>query len=325
MRIVVYKGFDLKFLKEQKIEPLINNNYEDKLNYLKLDDNYKNQIMMSILSNINSDKECFISYEEFELAYEHIILFSGQNNLSIKIINNNIYTGLYPLNLSISDDLYAKYLENKEQENSRKEIDKDVEQINKFYSDIYFDGNQLYGSYYNYEFINPDIEEINDYYNAIDESPEEAEYDYLVDIGNDYDRYIEHINNIKQNNYKKIAYKKLCQTSVSESILQSLKAYCLYLNIDNLFELKKDYTKATPIKEELKNIARTVLKREDFDFRLIKFYKQPDINQELEDISQGDIMEYIVDEAEKAYAGKSYRDIFITAPTSSLFLLFLNS
>ena len=105
MKIVVYKGFDSKFLREQKIEPLINNDYEDKLNYLKLDDNYKNQIIMSILSNINSNKEYFISYEEFELVYEHIILFSGQSNLSIKIINNNIYTGLYPLNISVSDGI----------------------------------------------------------------------------------------------------------------------------------------------------------------------------------------------------------------------------
>ena len=317
MKLVVYKGFDNDFLKAQKIEPLINNNYEDKCNYLKLDDNYKNQIMMAVLSNINLDKEFFITYEEFELAYDHIILFSAQNSLSIRVINNNIYVGLYPLNISISDELYNKYQENKIDENTRKETDKEVEKINKFYSDIYFDDDKYYVSYYNYEFINPDIEEIDNYFNVIDLSEEEAEYDYLVDIGNDYDRYIEHIKNIKQNNYKKIAFKKLCQTTVSDSILQSLKAYCSYLNIDILFELKKDYTTATPIKEELKNIARTVLKRDDFEFRSIKFYKQPDIDQELEDISQGDIMEYIVEEAEKAYSGKSYRDIFITAPTGA--------
>ena len=109
MKIVVYKGFDNEFLKAQIIEPLLNNNYEDKSNYLKLDDNYKNQIMMAVLSNINMDKEFFITYEEFELAYDHIILFSAQNSLSIRIINNNIYVGLYPLNVSISNELYNKY------------------------------------------------------------------------------------------------------------------------------------------------------------------------------------------------------------------------
>lgn len=317
MKIVVYKGFNLEFLRNQKVEPLVNNDFKYKLNYLIMDDNYKNQIMMAILSNINTDKEFFITYEEFELAYEHIILFVGQNNLSIRIINNNLYVGLYPLNISIPESLYTKLIESKEQDNSKKEVDKDLEKLNKFYSDIYLDNDKFYGSYYNYELINPDVEEIKNYYEIITESEESLEYDYLVDIGNDYDRYIEHINNIKQNNYKIIAYKKICQTTVSDNILQSLKAHCLYLNVEKIFELKRDYTKASPIKEELKNIAKTVLKREDFEFRPIKFYKQPDVSLELEDISQGDIMEYIVDEAEKAYAGKSYRDIFITAPTGA--------
>ena len=192
MKIVVYKGFDNEFLKAQIIEPLLNNNYEDKSNYLKLDDNYKNQIMMAVLSNINMDKEFFITYEEFELAYDHIILFSAQNSLSIRIINNNIYVGLYPLNVSISNELYNKYQENKIDEKTRKETDKEVEKINKFYSDVYFDDDKYYVSYYNYEFINPDIEEIDNYFNVIDLCEEKTEYDYLVDIGNDYDRYIEH-------------------------------------------------------------------------------------------------------------------------------------
>ena len=59
MKIVVYKGFNLEFLRNQKVEPLVNNDFKYKLNYLIMDDNYKNQIMMAILSNINTDKEFF--------------------------------------------------------------------------------------------------------------------------------------------------------------------------------------------------------------------------------------------------------------------------
>ena len=317
MKIIVYKGFNLNFIKNQSVEPLIKNEYEIKFNYRLLDDNYKNQMTMMILTHIDSDKEFFITYEEFELAYDFIMLFANQNKLSIKILNNNVYVGLYPLVGEFSEELYNKYVHNKNQDSIGKETDKDVELLNKLYSDIYYNGEQYYGSYYNYELINPAIEQIKDFYEYKELSSEDNDYDYLVDIGNDYERYVEHITNIKNNNYKKIAYKKICLTTVSENILNSLKAFCYYNNIDKLFELSKDYTKTSPVKDELINIARNILKKENFNFRLIPFYKQPDVSLELEEISQGDIMEYIVSEAEKAYSGRNYRDIFITAPTGA--------
>ena len=83
MKIIVYKGFNLNFIKNQSVEPLIKNEYEIKFNYRLLDDNYKNQMTMMILTHIDSDKEFFITYEEFELAYDFIMLFANQNKLSI--------------------------------------------------------------------------------------------------------------------------------------------------------------------------------------------------------------------------------------------------
>lgn len=317
MKIVVYKGFNLNFIKNQSVEPLIKNEYEIKFNYRLLDDNYKNQMTMMILTYIDSDKEFFLTYEEFELAYDSIMLFANQNKISIKILNNNVYVGLYPLVGEFSEELYNKYIQNKNQDCIGKETDKDVELLNKLYSDIYYNGEQYFVSYYNYELINPAIEQITDFYEYKEVSSEDNDYDYLVDIGNDYERYVDHITIIKNNNYKKIAYKKICLTTVAENILKSLKAFCYYNNIDKLFELSRDYTRTSPVKEELINIARNILKKENFNFRLIPFYKQPDVSLELEDISQGDIMEYIVSEAEKAYSGRNYRDIFITAPTGA--------
>ena len=316
MKLFVYKGFELNFLENQQIEPLINTNYADKINYLKLDKNYKKQLR-SVLNDDN-EGEYFLTYEEFELVYDFIMdLISDDNDINITIIDNNKYIGLYPLEISISENLYNKYIINKEQDNLGKKIDEEVELLSKFYSDIYFSNDKYYASYYNYEINNPNIEEIKKYYDVIADSLETDNYDYIVDIGNEYDVYIEHLNNIEKNNYKIIAYKKICSTNVSENILESLKAFCYSKNISNLFELSKEYNKPSPVKEELINIAKNVLKRKDFNFRNIKFYKNPDISSELEDVSQGEIMEYIVNEAEKAYSGENYRDIFITAPTGA--------
>ena len=317
MELIIYKGFDEQFLQEQNISPLIENEYDIKYNYRLLNDDYKNKITMTLLMNINTDHKYFLTYEEFELAYEFIILIDQQNQVSIKIINNNIYVGMYPSKLMMTDELYNKFIANKDYDGKIKEPDTELELINKFYSDILYYEGIFYVSYYNYEFANSNISEIIDYYNLTEEVDEETEYDYLVDIGNEYDRYIEHLFNIQNNNYKRIAYKKICDTTISNNILKSLKAFCKKYNIEKIFMLSKDYTKKTPVKDELIRIAKNVLKKENFEYRMIPFYKNPDISVELEDISQGDLMEYIVTEAEKAYAGNNYRDIFITAPTGA--------
>ena len=50
---------------------------------------------------------------------------------------------------------------------------------------------------------------------------------------------------------------------------------------------------------ELENnskIENTVLKIENFSFRKLDFYKQPEVSNEMETITQAEIMEYIVNE-----------------------------
>ena len=56
------------------------------------------------------------------------------------------------------------------------------------------------------------------------------------------------------------------------------------------------------------------------EFRKIKFYKNPDINKEVVEISQSEIIHEIIRQAENAFdydRGDSYRDIFITASTGA--------
>ncbi len=316
MKLIVYKGFNFDYIKNKGLTPLVDNNIEDKYDFNKLNNKYKNLISMSLLSNIDNDESYFLTYEEFELAFDYIMQMVEDNDICVSIVNNNIYSEYYPLLVNMTDELYEKYEKNKEDSNELKEIDKDVEALDKIYSDVYKYNESYYVAYYNYEYINANISEIINEVNMAEISSDESDYEYIVDIGNDYERYIEHINEIIENNYKKIVFKKICLTSISDNILKSLRAFCKENDIV-LAELKTDYTKITPVKEELLSIAKNVLKRENFDFRNIKFYKQPDISLDVEEISQGDIMEYIVSEAEKAYNGEGYRDIFITAPTGA--------
>ena len=56
------------------------------------------------------------------------------------------------------------------------------------------------------------------------------------------------------------------------------------------------------------------------EFRELKFYTDPDINKNLDIISQGDIIESIIKECESCYQegeGNTFRDIFLTSPTGA--------
>ena len=55
-------------------------------------------------------------------------------------------------------------------------------------------------------------------------------------------------------------------------------------------------------------------------FRKIQFYKDPDIDKEVKELSQAQIIEEIITQAERSYdeaKGNNYRDIFITASTGA--------
>ena len=107
---------------------------------------------------------------------------------------------------------------------------------------------------------------------------------------------------------------------MSKRIVDSLHAFCLKNKIKVLSfyeELKKD----DPIIDELIDIAKNDLKIPNFtNFRDIKFYKNPDINNDVIDISQAQIIKEIINQAEGAYSemnNHNFRDVFITAFTGA--------
>lgn len=56
---------------------------------------------------------------------------------------------------------------------------------------------------------------------------------------------------------------------------------------------------------------------ENASFRPLQFYKDPDVSRETETITQGEIISEIIDQCERAHAGETFQNIFITAPTGA--------
>ncbi len=52
-------------------------------------------------------------------------------------------------------------------------------------------------------------------------------------------------------------------------------------------------------------------------FRNIKIYKNPNVNSDIIEVSQGQVVQTLINEYENVKAGREYRDVFLTAPTGA--------
>ena len=320
MKVIVYKGFNEKFLENIKDEALVATKIEDKINIFKIDDNYEEEIQLSVLQKRNDTGSFWMTYEEFTIAYEYLILRASEGKLDIEIIDNNIYPSMYPVKIKIDDEVYNKYIINKENNEIEEKDEKDeiIEKINKFYSDLLKIDGYFFASYNNYEMqYNSDIRNITKFYNEQIDVENSSECDYLVKIGDDIGDYLGFITSSQFLQSEHIAYTMYCETEVSTMILASLKALLKYNNKCKIYRFIGTYDADESLNNELKNIAENVMKIENFSFRPLSFYKNPSISNEMEEVSQGKIIRAIINEAEKAYNEEVYRDIFITAPTGA--------
>ena len=88
---------------------------------------------------------------------------------------------------------------------------------------------------------------------------------------------------------------------VSKRILLSLKAYCVANNI-RIVKFHEQLDEDIEMEQELIDIAKNDIHITDFKgFRSIKFYKNPDIDKEIVEISQSKLIQEIIHQAEKSY------------------------
>ena len=175
-----------------------------------------------------------------------------------------------------------------------------------------------YGTFYNYEYDkNYKVQTKNHYSSdiSIEDVKKESEYD--IYINDDLESYLRILNGINDRKPKTISIRDT-GTRASQRIVQSLYAYCLVNNIQvfvHYEEIKKD----DPVVKELVEIAQKDLKIPGFkSFRNINFYKNPDLDNEIIEISQAQIIKDIITQAENSYSeGNNFRDLFITASTGA--------
>ena len=314
MKLSVYKGFSIDFLNGLSSRPLIDTDVHSKVNVLAFDKKTRKHLNIALMEL--EDEDVWVTYEEYSLIQPQIDEEMREDGLRVTIYRNNIYPDYYPLPFEISDTLADEIIRTLNGDNSSDTSDECKKIISIYNAVINVDGT-YYGCFCNYECEKENDICVKDYFprlNNIKETQLKSEYNiFLNDDVATYLRDLKRIAELKPS----IIGVKSSGGYVSNKIQDSLQAFCLKNNIQLIRSceiLPADQT----MEKELVDIARNDMGITGFvGFRKIKFYKNPDIDKEIIELSQAQIIQEIINQAEQSYDNNSFRDIFITASTGA--------
>lgn len=313
--IIVLRGFkDIELEEEKKYFSFRIDNYDE------VDSGtIKGIVIDEIINNREFDSDYkWMTIEEYQLFKD----LSQINKMPIAILDNNLYYKQYPYQGTLSDikNIYEKlYYQEDSELNS--EDEKLLEQISLFYGKIDF--SKQSGNYF---VTYPEIEkEIRVYY-LYEESKKEITYSekypsedvQRVELSDDEIPFLDLEEAIiKKKNKKNILL------VISNSAENLPNRYLERLNILSKIKTVNIYFIKLSMKREIienKEEYLKLLKRVyGFDnYREIDFYNDiENYSKETIKISQMQIIDDIINQAEKAINGESFRDIYITASTGS--------
>jgi len=318
MKLTVYKGFGVEFLSKLNGDPIADTDIEKRLNVLLYNNKTRKQLNIALLS-LEEDESVWATYEEYTLIKNSVDDAVRKDGLEVLIFINNLYPDYYPLTFDVSLELVAE-IEKNLNTYAVEEVSEEYQRYFSFYSTLVNIDGTYYGSFYNYEYNEGENINVKPYYDSnivIEDSQTKA--DFNVFINEDVDTYLRDLARVKKANPSIIGV-KMTEGLVSKRILLSLKAYCVANNI-RIVKFHEQLDEDIEMEQELIDIAKNDIHITDFKgFRSIKFYKNPDIDKEIVEISQSKLIQEIIHQAEKSYndsKGHAFRDIFITASTGA--------
>lgn len=260
-----------------------------------------------------------MTYEEYAFVRERIELHIEEDDLEVCIFRNNLFPDYYPIPFKIEQGLLTEILSH-QNEDTTENASEECKRVLSIYSTITIVNGIIFGSFYNYEYEKSGKTKVMDYYPSNMPVPSsESKGDIDLMINDDIDSYLRDFLLIQTEKPSSITVRK-SNTEISKRIEQSLIAYCQHKRI-RLFKLHEAINENNPRMDALINIAKNEICIPNFrGFREIKFYRDPDISNEVISISQAQIITDIIEQAERAYdasTGNNYRDIFITAFTGA--------
>ncbi len=317
MMLKIYKGFDVSFLKELDGTPLIEENVASKVDVLSFDKGTRKKLQRELL-DLEEKDVVWITYQEYSLIKGRVDEAVTEDGLEVVIYRNNLFPDYYPIEFDLTEELAAEI----ERGLDGQELSTPSDDCMKFlsvYNSLIHVKDKYYGSFFNYEYEKSELITVSDFYPSGKLSDSEGKTDFQIYLNEDIETYLRDLAVVGATMPKTVGI-QTTGGEVSDRILNSFLAYCQQHQI-RAFRYHECLEEDIAQEAELIRIAQEDIGIEGFkEFRTISFYKNPDLDKEVVEISQGQIIREIIRQAENAYdaeKGKSFRDIFITASTGA--------
>lgn len=317
MTLLVYKGFGIDFLEQIEESPLVEGDIASKIDVFSFNKKTRKTLERELLDLENDDK-AWITYQEYSLIKSRVDDAVSEDGLEVIIYRNNLYPEYYPIEVSISEELASEIMRGLDGHDMGTLSDA-CTQFLGIYNALVRVNDQYYGSFFNFEYEKAEGITITNFYPSGRLRDSNDGIEFQIYLNEDIETYLRNLSDIHTLQPKSIGI-QTTGGEASDRILNSLLAYCQH----NHIKASRYYEQLTEDAEqeaELIRIAREDIGIDGFtEFRTIPFYKNPDIDKEVVEISQGQIIRDIIRQAENAYAdekGKTFRDIFITASTGA--------
>ena len=318
MKLIIYKGFDTEFLQKIAETPLVDNDRKSKVDILAFDRTTRKQLDIALIG-MEETEVAWITYEEYSLIKTRVDEAVKEDGLTVVVFRNNIYPDYYPIPFALSDALAAEIAKTLN-EDSSSEVSEGCQKYMSIYNALVIVDGTYYGSFYNYEYDKDDGIPLTDFYPSritIEEGQIQSEYNLF--FNDDIEMYLRDFTRMLALNPAIIGIKS-SDGYASKRMQNSLQAYCV-INHVRLVKFHEVLPEDKAMEDALANIAINGIGIAGFEgFRKIKFYKNPDIEKDVVEISQGHIIQEIIQQAENSYNEEnshSFRDIFITASTGA--------
>lgn len=284
----------------------------------------KPELLLEATSHV-LDKESiyWCTFEEYLLLEEVL-----RTLYEINCLRNNLYYNKYPYRHNLEDiAIIYQTMFNQDDRQLSDEEQQQFEIITKYYGDIYY---VQQNDHYYITYVAPkyDFHAVYDLY-AVEELEDIPKLENQLDTGEAYqfelseneDNFFLFVEDVKEsritlsivkvlyaNDFHNIPYDYVNRLKIIQQLAGS--AFTIYLATKQL------NTKKIERAEEYRAILKKYWGYKDF--KLLKMYKNIELNsRETIEVSQAQIIDDIVEQAEHALKEESFRDVYITSATGS--------
>lgn len=216
MKLVVYKGFDKQFFDElRNVQPLIEMDISIKKNVLNYDKTLKRKLASALDSMDDADVR-WITYEEYSFIKDRIDIAVKDYDLEVLIYINNLFPDYYPIEFPLNEDLLLEIMKNINLE-IQDEVSDNCKQFLNIYNSIIKIEDNLYVSFYNFEYEKGLKVEIKKYYShALNIADSLDCQDYSIYLNDDIETYLKSLEYIKEFSPKSISYNSTNGSNITQ-------------------------------------------------------------------------------------------------------------